>query len=235
MPDQQPTLRSYEIDCSPIGEVPPADDAPVYRGRYDFTPGKDWFSANVPLWRSVLAEWRDLPALRYLEIGSSEGRSMVWMFENILTHPSARAVSIDPFYHWPGYLEKDGETLEYFQANMRNAGVESRVQAIRGHSQVELRRLPLDQPFQLIYVDGNHRATGVLEDLVLAWRLLEPRGLLIADDYEWKPEWELSERPRMAIDFFAHVFAEELEVVHRGYQVLLRKASAETLANLPMP
>ncbi len=226
----------YEIDCSPIGDIEPQwEPGNVFRGQYDFTQGKDWFSHHAPVWSSLMEEWRGRPRLRYLEVGSSEGRSMVWMFENILTDPSATAVSIDPFYHWPGFIEKEGEVLDCFYANLRAAGVESRVRAIQGYSQVELRKLPVDELFDLIYVDGNHRATCVLEDLVLAWRLLEPGGLMIADDYGWKADLDLSDRPRMAIDFFTETFAEELEVIHRRCQVAMRKVSAEALAALQKP
>lgn len=226
----------YEIDCTPIGDIEPEwEPGDVFQRQYDFTEGKDWFSHNRPVWKSLMREWGGKEGLRYLEVGSSEGRSMVWMFENVLTDPSCTAVSIDPFYHWPGFIEKDGEVLDCFHANIRTAGVEERVRAIQGYSEVELRKLPVDELFDLIYIDGNHRATGVLEDLVLAWRLLRPGGLLIADDYKWKPDWELSERPKMAIDFFTHTFGEELEIVHRGYQVAMRKASAEALAALPKP
>lgn len=225
--------RQYTVDSSRIGpDARKSSPEAAPRGAYEFSPGKDWFSANVPVWTAAMAPWRDRPEVRYLEIGSAEGRSMVWMLENILTHSTSRALSMDLFYGRGGLVEWEGERLSRFHANMRRSGRAERVQAIEGPSQVELRKLPLVEPFDLIYVDGNHRATGVLEDLVLSWRLLAPGGLLVADDYEWAPERALSERPQMAIDLFVRVFGEELEVVHRRYQVILRKVSAEVLETL---
>ena len=51
-------------------------------------------------------------------------------------------------------------------------------------SQVVLRRLPLET-YDIIYIDGSHATSDVLEDAVLSYRLLKPGGLLIFDDYHW--------------------------------------------------
>ncbi len=225
--------RVYAIEASPVGEAHPGPSLDsVFQREYDFTGGEDWFSRNVPVWKRALEPLQGRPGLRYLEIGSAEGRSLIWLFENVLTDPSCQAVCIDPFHHGPGSRGNEGEVIDAFLANIGKAGVEKQVTVIRGYSEIELRKLRLDEPFDLIYVDGNHRAKPVLEDLVLAWRLLKPEGLLIAAGYEWMPDADLADRPMMAIDFFVKAYEEELEVVHRRYQVILRKASAEKLERL---
>ena len=68
---------------------------------YQFTTAE--FSHNAWHWPSTLKDFKDKPNLRYLEIGVFEGRSLLWMLENILTHPSSAATAIDMF---PGDLEK---------------------------------------------------------------------------------------------------------------------------------
>lgn len=50
---------------------------------YKFT--EDWFSGNIPLWTEVLAPFKGKPDIHYLEIGVWEGRSAIWVLENILT------------------------------------------------------------------------------------------------------------------------------------------------------
>jgi hypothetical protein len=59
---------------------------------YDFTV--DWFSHNVPRWTEQLGAFAGRPDLRFLEIGSFEGRSAVWLLEHVLTHETARL--LDP-------------------------------------------------------------------------------------------------------------------------------------------
>lgn len=122
---------------------------------------KDFTSPHAATWMRVLSHLKGQPDLRYLEIGVLEGRTLLWMFENILTHPSstATAVEIEP-----------GPTL--FR-NLRLAGLEQRVTLRNGDSRKTLRQFP-DETFDFIYVDGSHLARSVLIDAVLAWELLKP-------------------------------------------------------------
>ena len=59
----------------------------------------DWVSDIEETWEKVFSPFKGREGLRYLEVGVFEGRSLIWMFENILTHKSCRAVGVDNFYH----------------------------------------------------------------------------------------------------------------------------------------
>jgi len=74
-----------------------------------------------------------------------------------------------------------------------------------------------------VYVDASHAAADVLTDAVLASRLLLPEGLLIFDDYLWSHGTTPLDRPAMAIDAFLAIFERSYEVVHKDYQVFLRR------------
>lgn len=197
------------------------NDASVYRGRYDFTA--DWFTWNVPVWREVLALYRGRPGVRYLEIGAYEGRSAVWMLENVLTDPTSNLTAIDIF---------DGPYEAKYRANVAKTGAADRVTTIKGPSQIEARKLPLES-FDIVYVDGSHDKPDVLEDAVLCWRLLKPGGLLIFDDDRWggwvnpgNASDAPTDFPKAAIDAFYQCFVARLEVVHNGYQLILRRRPA---------
>lgn len=194
----------------------PASDN--YRGHYQFTG--DFFSWNIPLWRQVLAPLVGRPELRYLEIGIAEGRSLLWMLENVLTHPSSRATGIDPFLI--------GGTEQRFRENLEASGASSRVEVIKGFSEDVLPGLE-PRSYDLIYIDGSHLAGDVLEDAVLTWRLLRAGGLVIHDDYMWKYDDEEPPdvRPMVAVDAFITGHRNEVEVLHRGRQVILRKLPLE--------
>ena len=78
--------------------------------------------------------------------------------------------------------------------------------------------------FDFIYIDGSHIAKDVLTDACMAWPLLKPKGLLVFDDYLWVPNArDILHRPKAAIDAFTNLFAEEVEIVHIGYQLIVRK------------
>jgi hypothetical protein len=211
-------VNRYDIDVTPKPGLAREKPFKPYKNTYLFTAENDWFTPNIPVWNTVLGQFKDRPDLRYLEVGCYEGRSAVWMLENVLTEPSSALTCMDPFLeHFGGQIAKGR-----FVSNVRTAGGGDRLELIEGYSQVELRRLPLDS-YDIIYIDGDHMASAVLEDAVLSWRLLKNGGLLIFDDYAWEHQREPPFRPLIAIDFFTEVFRPQVEVVHRDYQLILKK------------
>jgi hypothetical protein len=78
-----------------VGKERPIPDAEAYKGKYQFN--QNWFTWNIPVWEVVLSPFKGKPDIQYLEVGLYEGRSALWVLENVLTHPSARLTGIDPF------------------------------------------------------------------------------------------------------------------------------------------
>ncbi len=182
-----------------------------YQKDYVFT--EDWFTHKIPLWEKTLKSIKGKPNICYLEIGIYEGRSLLWMLENILTHPTARATAIDIF---PDNLE------ERFLANLELSGLADKVRVIKDRSQIRLRNLPFES-FDVVYIDGSHIAKDVLTDAVLSWDLLRDEGFIIFDDYKWRRDLPLVQRPKLAIDSFIENFGPDLEVIHHGSQVVIQK------------
>lgn len=204
-------LAQYTLSAPPARAAQP--DRP-----YHFT--SDVFSSNIPVWTKVLAPYAGRPNVHYLEVGVLEGRSAIWMLENILTHPSCTLTGVDLF---PGDLQ------ERYLANLRLSGYADKAITIKGLSQLELRRLQPDS-YDIIYVDGGHTADMVLADAVLCWELLKMGGLLIFDDYRWERETYPDElRPGVAIDAFITAYRNYLEIVHRDYQAIVRKKAGPEL------
>lgn len=182
-----------------------------YRQPYQFTA--DGFSRNAWHWPTTLNNFKDKPDLRYLEIGVFEGRSFLWMLENILTHPSSNATAIDMF---PGDLESK------FLANLKMSGFRDKVTVLKGTSSQQLRTLPFNS-FDIIYIDGSHLAKHVYIDAALSWELLRPDGLLIFDDYLYVLQGPLDQRPKISVDTFNQAFGDELEIVLSDYQMVVKK------------
>ena len=181
------------------------------------------------LWSQWLAPFKGAPASG-LEIGSWEGASALWFIENILTHSEASLTCIDTFQgnsvHQGNY---DCSYLESsFRANLAEPLQSGKARVYVGKSQEQLRSCwACGARFAFAYIDGAHEAPAVLEDSVLVWRMLQPRGVLFWDDYEWRsPSSTEIDAPKIAIDAFLHCFARELRVLHVGFQVAVQKSEA---------
>ena len=174
-------------------------------------------------WREILNEFkgREVDAL---EIGSFEGRSAIWLLDNVLTHPNSHLTCVDTF---EGSMEhSDAHKLELYQRCVSNLSPYSNVKIMKGYSHEVMKRL--NKKFDFIYIDGDHRASSVLEDAVLAFRLLKFGGILIFDDYLWqdprfpKPE----DAPKLGIDSFLKAFKGHYVDVFKGYQYSIRKVTS---------
>lgn len=187
---------------------------------YVFT--EDWFSHNAPNWTKWLSGIAGRPGARGLEIGSFQGRSAVWLLENVLTHPTSRLTCVDTF---EGSVENTpGQKADLFNIFERNLSpFSSRVDVFRGYSQAFLRTLPREETYDVVYIDGDHAATSVLEDAALAFPLLKVGGVVIFDDYEWALMPKPTDRPRIAIDAFLSVYADHVRVLAVEYQVAVQK------------
>jgi len=178
---------------------------------YEFT--SDWFSWRASSWEKHFIHLAGCP-IQCLEIGSFEGRSAIWVVENLLSHPASRLTCIDIFYN--AILE------DRFERNIYATGRGERVVKLKGPSWRHLRPLPLDT-FDLIYIDGSHHGRDVIEDAILCFRLLKSGGFLIFDDYRWAANPTFSVYPKDAIDAFLHLFQDQIDILHLDWLVILQK------------
>ena len=173
----------------------------------------DWATSHFKLWAEVLAPLRGRPCTG-LELGCYEGRSAIWFLQHVVTHPDARLVCIDGWWNENVYRR--------FLRNVVAANVVARCDVHRGSTHAQLRTLR--QPFDFIYIDADHRAAAVLADAVLSWHLLPPDGVLIFDDYLWTdPDGADAPPPKVGIDGFLAAYEGRYELLHKDWQVILRK------------
>ena len=201
---------------------------------YQFT--KDWFNWAPAVWEQLIQLLPGEPGKRnFLEIGSFEGRSMTWIVENMMVENDWLGC-IDTWGGGEEHSEEDMSEVEKRFIHNRAVAWEKffgrDVKRLKGSS-VDMLAMYLskahDWPerlheFHFIYIDGSHIAKDVLTDACMAWPLLKPKGLMVFDDYLWVPNArDILHRPKAAIDAFTNIFAEELEFVHVGYQLVVRK------------
>ena len=210
-------------------------DAGTLTNDYSFTA--DWFSHNIPVWTALIDE---IPTVsKILEIGSYEGRSTVWLIDNAFKATGKGEVfCIDT---WEGGPEQQGADMaaveERFIRNLAIAKAKAEadisVQLFKGSSFDQLASLIAlghGLSFDIIYVDGSHQCPDVLSDLVLSFQLCKVGGLIICDDYLWRPgnhgEENLLDQPKLAIDSFVNCYARKLLLYNTPlYQLHIKKTS----------
>ena len=192
----------------------------------DYQYTKDWFSWSPGVWEQLIPH---LPARKnFLEIGSFEGRSAVWIVQYMM-EDGGELICVDT---WEGGAEHvNGEMSgaeDRFKHNIdliMGNFVDRDVQPIKSTSVDALGNLiSYKKQFDFIYIDGSHLAKDVLTDACMAWPLLKPKGFMVFDDYSWKPPgFTLLQRPKVAVDAFINMFEDELQIAHSGYQLIIRK------------
>lgn len=125
--------------------------------------------------------------LKYLELGSHSGSSVINFHKMYGKNPNTRMYCIDPWMDHSDYFEYKGtieNTFLDFKRNIQEHNIEDRVEILRGYSHARLLELN-DDFFDLIYIDGNHEPQFVLEDAVLCFRKLKENGYMVFDDVGW--------------------------------------------------
>jgi predicted O-methyltransferase YrrM len=110
-----------------------------------------------------------------------------------------------------------------FDANLAEFG--SRVTKIKASSADALPDLLVaGHRYDIIYVDGDHRASAALRDLLLAWPLLNRGGIMIIDDYEFDALADAIDRPKLGVDqFTSQLDPAQYSLLHKGYQLILSR------------
>lgn len=161
----------------------------------------DFFSCHIPSWTDLFSKFQPKTAL---EIGSYEGRSAEWLLDNI---PELYLTCIDTWDNTGITSGLDSSEAE----KVFDARIGNRVRKIKGESGIILRSLTM--LYDLIYIDGNHISSAVMEDMVLSFRLLKPGGVMICDDYTGGWGGNPLDFPKLAIDSFINCYWNKLDLL----------------------
>jgi predicted O-methyltransferase YrrM len=181
---------------------------------------KDWFlksEMNSKLLSMVTATDK----YTILEIGCYEGLSSVFFADNLLNHQDSSLTCVDPYLS--DRCKKDrtlpnGDEIE--------ARFHRNIKLCKNSKKITVHKLKSDDFFKLnnkifnfIYVDGNHRPGYVKRDVENSFKCLENGGIMWMDDYLIGDGIEV----RNTIDNFVNEHKNQLEVIHSGYQLAIKK------------
>lgn len=155
-----------------------------------FEYSNDYTTWHTEHWRQYLSHLVGVDNAQGLEIGCYEGRSTIWLEQHIFTGKDAHMTCV----------EVSTKQLELVRRNIDAAGLTGEVVALYGPSQHVLRGLPINH-YDFVYVDGCHLAHCALADLVNAYLVTKPGGLIMIDDLSMGRVWR-------AFAAFVRVFTE---------------------------
>lgn len=182
---------------------------------------RDWFSKHEQNWLKWFSNLSGRAGVKGIEIGSFEGRSAVWLLSNVLTGPGATLVCIDVWEPETTTPYPDKRVESRFDSNV--APYAHRVRKLKGRSVAALAGLVSggeSGSFDFAYIDGGHAGADVLTDAALCFELIRQGGTLLFDDYRWSRS-DVAIPPGRAIDAFRQAFADRIESIYEGDQVLI--------------
>ena len=217
---------------------------------FRYTGSQDWFTAHVPTWQRLLCPFRDALAargapMRALELGCWEGRSSVWLLQNMLTSScgtdkgtgvsdaasarkpvaGSRLVCVDHF----DLLRTDAGRARRgaLARNLALTGLGHICEVYEEFTVPALAQLLREgAQFDFVYIDASHTRSDVLMDATLAWRCVTEGGWVIFDDYAWPNHArDSAQHPAEGIDAFCWAHRDELEIVHVEYQLAVKRTA----------
>ncbi len=166
---------------------------PIDYDACDFEFTKRWFRGRNQCTFSTFLPGRFAgKRTRMIQIGVYEGMDLVWCCQNILTHPDACALAVDP---WAATRKQPQPRMDEvaLRAHANLHLWRKKVKLIRGYSDHVLSNLT-EVPvaingqiipagcWDLIVVDGDHNADPVYNDAVLSLQLVRVGGWILFDD-----------------------------------------------------
>ncbi len=137
----------------------------------------DYFSINTYYWNLIIN--KNFKKLSYLEIGSWEGNSAMYILKNFKT---TNVVCVDIWNKYNDKYENKNDQLQRFENFKYNLSeFRGRFSFFKDSSDEFFKNN--HEKFDVIYVDGWHKAQQVYKDIINAWQVLRVDGIIICDDY----------------------------------------------------
>ena len=175
---------------------------------------EDWFSANMNIWKHHL---KHLKEINYLEIGSFEGRSAVFVgeLENV-----RELTCIDTF---EGSIEQVNTDFDLVykncSENLKKLNKPHNLIQDTSHNFFKKNK----KKFDVIYIDGSHHYKDVKKDFINSVNCLKNEGILICDDFLWFFYEKKEHNPIGAILECYDFFKKDLEIQFINYQIIFKK------------
>ena len=195
-----------------------------YKGLYKFD-FMDAFTSNINTWNSYFKKFKLINKnINYLEIGSFEGRSSVFVLERL---KNAKCTFVDPFSSYDEMFESTGQNnfdqiYNNFSKNIKN--FENRCNVFRETSDIFFSKNKLN--FDLIYIDGSHFSLDVYNDAINSFKFLNKGGYIIFDDIFFNHFGSMDENVLGGVVKFLKEKKKSVKIKYLSNQLVVRKSKS---------
>lgn len=210
--------KFYSFDTDNFVEVDTDNFVEDYRFENFFVTKFNIRNESVNGWNAeFIKNTKDLGKFNLVgEVGCFEALTTKYICENMLNE-FGRVVTIDPHYQY--YYDGDNGVHPYFKDQYQRFLRNSRglpINHIRKEAKDAFPEIK-DLRFDLWYIDGIHFHPHPYNDGSWAFATTKIGGILAFDDYTW------NESSKESIDKFLTDFEGAYELIHKDYQVVIRK------------
>jgi len=188
-----------------------------FKNKYQFNYD-DWFSGNMNVWEYYL---ENLKEIKYLEIGSFEGRSAVFVGE---LNNVKEVTCVDTF---EGSDEHNNINFDLVynncSKNLKKLNISYNLIKNSSHNFFKIN----DNKFNVIYIDGSHFYNDVKKDFINSMNSLVEGGILICDDFFWFFYEKKEDNPIGAILECYENNKKNLEILFVNRQIIFKKIKAK--------
>jgi len=155
-----------------------------------------------------------------LEVGVYDGRNACWLLDNVLSHEQSTYTGID-------YIGDHQLAHNRAIANLKRHA--PKTELVIGNSlQVLPQFVEQKRVFDLIFIDGCHSYDGFMSDVIHSWKLLEPGGFMVCDDY-LRPDYGIAEALYTFLGGMA--VKTDYQITYIDYGVCIYKSYSNESAN----
>jgi hypothetical protein len=174
----------------------------------------DWFSSNINVWKYYLTPLKEI---KYLEIGSFEGRSACFVGEldNV-----KEITCVDTFEGSDEHNDINFDLVfKNCSENLNKLKIQSNLIKDTSHNFFKNN----NKTFNVIYIDGSHFYDNVKKDFINSLNCLEENGILICDDFFWFFYEKIEQNPILAILECYSDNEKDLDVLFINHQIIFKK------------
>ncbi|MDC0532146.1 class I SAM-dependent methyltransferase [Candidatus Pelagibacter ubique] len=174
----------------------------------------NWFTHNFQIWDYLL---KNKTFHEYLEIGSYEGRSVVYISEKFR---DIHLNIVDPFENHDQHQKIDWKKI-YNNFTYNISRLENKVTVNKINSDKFFNNNT--KIFDLIYIDGSHFANDTMRDFENSFKNLSINGILICDDFLFNDFEDVNLNPIAGLIPMLKKYANKIEILYINHQLFLKK------------
>ena len=174
----------------------------------------DWFSGNINIWKNYLIPLKEI---KYLEIGSFEGRSAVFVGEL----KNVKEVTCVDTFEGSDEHNNINFDLVYKNCSENLKKLNKPYNLIKDTSHNFFQKN--NKKFNVIYIDGSHFYDDVKKDFINSMNYLDDGGILICDDFLWFFYENIEQNPIGAILECYENYKKDLEILFINHQIIFKK------------